>query len=69
MDKPFCEGEHRWPKLPTALTRRSVGEVKLEECNNCLAVRVTQEWVTSWDATGVFYASQETIIERKEVTA
>jgi len=54
-------GKHHWPYQKPYTTVRSIGEVKFEQCNECLAVRVTQ--------VNIYYdAKKQLLIEKKKVT-
>jgi hypothetical protein len=51
MEKKPVHGncdEHHWPWLPCIESMRTIGNVKIFTCNNCLAVKViTQK--TGWE--------------------
>ena len=37
--------EHMWPRHGDNETIRTTGTVGISQCNNCLAIRVTMEWL------------------------
>lgn len=73
MDPPFClNKKHKFDERGMIVSHRYVGSVAIYQCNNCLAIRVEQEWIKDQENIQDFsmpypYEKAKTIVARKHL--